>query len=792
MAILSSDHSEQLTRLVARQRRELERLRAEAAARTVTDLARGILMERLGCSAAEARSQLATIAAEAGADVIDLAVQIVGDGGWQPPPARPGSGNGGDPGQAPADADVRAAGAAEPLPAAAGGEGTPNRAPLAAAAIELAADAPGIAAAILEEALTSLGAVAVAIWLIAPDGALDLAGQAGFGAREASRWRRIPPGIGSLAERAARHPDGVWLPRGAAGAGRVPLIGRWTGGARAVVPIRTAGSVLGSLEVCWPGPLAEFDLPTQRQITALADLCGQALGAMPAGGEQAAADPAQPILGLLEGLHDSVIFARALRGDDGAVTDFLITNVSPGFRDPAGRRAGALADQTLLEAFPAAALPGSLYDLALDVLASGEPRQVSGDFGALPVGTMTGAPATVRIARLFDGVVMTWRHAAETERLTTLLQHAQRLGRIGSWEENLITGAVHWTEPTFAVFGREPGKPIRLGEIAAHVPADDAAVVDSFRSTLLREASATAAVFRIIREDDGSIRQIRAFAEPVTDQAGTLVAVRGAYQDVSSQYHMQVALAATREQLSDTQDRALEEHRLATRLQEAITPQSSHLVAAAGLDVAARYRPAGQVHLVSGDWYDAVLLPSKEVMLVVGDVAGHGIDAVTGMVALRNCLRGLAITGAEPAELLGWLNNAAYYLTDGILGTAICGIYDPATRTLRWARAGHIPPVLVRAGQARTLRQPSGLLLGAAADAVYQQATTTLRLDDTLLLFTDGLIERRDQSIDDSLRTLLDNASRPVRDLDEYTDLVMAGATSDTGDDACLLAVTLR
>ncbi|MDA8322200.1 MAG: ANTAR domain-containing protein, partial [Actinomycetota bacterium] len=80
MAILSSDHSEQLTRLVARQRRELERLRAEAAARTVTDLARGILMERLGCSAAEARSQLATIAAEAGADVIDLAVQIVGDG----------------------------------------------------------------------------------------------------------------------------------------------------------------------------------------------------------------------------------------------------------------------------------------------------------------------------------------------------------------------------------------------------------------------------------------------------------------------------------------------------------------------------------------------------------------------------------------------------------------------------------------------------------------------------------------------------------------------------------------
>ncbi len=80
---------------------------------------------------------------------------------------------------------------------------------------------------------------------------------------------------------------------------------------------------------------------------------------------------------------------------------------------------------------------------------------------------------------------------------------------------------------------------------------------------------------------------------------------------------------------------------------------------AAGLDVTARYRPAGPGSLVSGDWYDTVLLPSKEVLVVVGDIVGHGLDAVTGMVAMRNGLRGLSITGAGPATLLGWLNGAA-------------------------------------------------------------------------------------------------------------------------------------
>ena len=122
------------------------------------------------------------------------------------------------------------------------------------------------------------------------------------------------------------------------------------------------------------------------------------------------------------------------------------------------------------------------------------------------------------------------------------------------------------------------------------------------------------------------------------------------------------------------------------------------------------------------------------------------------MVAARNALRGLAATEEGPAELLGHLNYAACHLTEGIAGTVVCGRYDPQTRVLHWARAGHLPPVLVRDGAARALPLPDGVLLGLDPDAQYEEASTQLRVGDTLLLFTDGLIERRSGSISDALR----------------------------------------
>jgi serine phosphatase RsbU (regulator of sigma subunit) len=281
------------------------------------------------------------------------------------------------------------------------------------------------------------------------------------------------------------------------------------------------------------------------------------------------------------------------------------------------------------------------------------------------------------------------------------------------------------------------------------------------------------------------------------DAAGSVVALHGAFQDVSAHYHTQVALAATRDQLADSEQRVAEEHLLALRLQQAIMPPDEQPIEASGIDVAVRYRPVGEGHLVGGDWYDTLLLPGKDVLLVVGDVAGHGIDAVTGMVAARNSLRGLAITGSGPAELLRMLNGVMCDLTSGVVGTVVCGLYTPDTHVLRWARAGHLPPVLVHGGTAAELPLPGGVLLGMDSDAEYEEKIQLLQSGDTLLLFTDGLIERRDRSIEDVLDDFVAVAAEPGDGAGELTaavqaDRIMASAVSDTGDDACLVAVRIR
>ncbi len=744
-----------LNALVARQRRELDRLRAAAASRSVVDLARGMLMEQLGCTAAEAQRQLTRLARESGIGVTELAVQVTRA---QPPGEPP------EPGM--------------------------HQVSLAGATIETAASGNAVADALFGEALAGLGAAAVAIWLTEPDGGMALAGEAGFGNHEASRWRRLHPEMRSLPQQVARDGIEAWWPAGPPAGDDRPLPGRWRGGAWAALPLHDAGATLGALLICWPEPLGEFPVPLRRQLTAVADVTAQALGIRLSQGDLPTGHQAAGVLALLDSLLAGCLFARAVRDPDGRVTDFRVEHASDGFRDPAGRGAAELTGRHLLELYPEGVAADGLFDRCLAALDSGEPQLLSGAAVAAP-----GETASARIARLYDGVVIAWRAPGETDRLAALLQHAQRLGRIGGWEENVRSGEVSWTGPTFALFGLPPGDPVPVADLPAHVLAEDIPAVQGFREALLHGRMESAAAFRLVRTDDGSVRQIRAYAEPVTDPGGAVIAMRGVYQDVSADYHTRLAFAAAREQLADSEERAAEEHRLAIRLQEAITPRSAgpdELVEAAGLDVAARYRPSGEGNLVSGDWYDTVLLPSKKVLLVVGDIAGHGLDAVTGMVAVRNSLRGLAITGAGPGTLLDWLNRAAAHFTDGVLGTAVCGLYDPADRTLCWARAGHLPPILVRDGVAEQLPLPEGVLLGADPDASYAEEVTPLRLGDTLLLFTDGLIERRDQPIDDVLATLIRAASRPVGSIGGYADHLLDQAASNTGDDACLVAVRVR
>jgi serine phosphatase RsbU (regulator of sigma subunit) len=150
------------------------------------------------------------------------------------------------------------------------------------------------------------------------------------------------------------------------------------------------------------------------------------------------------------------------------------------------------------------------------------------------------------------------------------------------------------------------------------------------------------------------------------------------------------------------------------------------------------------------------------------------------------------------------LNGVMCNLTSGVIGTVVCGLYSPDTHLLRWARAGHLPPVLVHGQTARELPLPGGVLLGMDPDADYEEVTQTLRPGDTLLLFTDGLIERRGESIIDVLEEFVavvaaqapapadPSQGQPELTAAVQADRILASAVSDTGDDACLVAVRIR
>jgi serine phosphatase RsbU (regulator of sigma subunit) len=252
------------------------------------------------------------------------------------------------------------------------------------------------------------------------------------------------------------------------------------------------------------------------------------------------------------------------------------------------------------------------------------------------------------------------------------------------------------------------------------------------------------------------------------------------------------ALAEAQGLLADSEQRAAQEHEFALQLQRAIMPDRVCLVAEDGIDIAVSCRPAKPGDLVAGDWYDVLHLPNGELLLVVGDIAGHGIEAVTGMVTARNALRALAVTGLAPGELIGKLNRAACLLIEGMTGTVVCGLYDPATGTLRWARAGHLPPVLIRDGEALLQPMPEGIMLGVDSAAEYEQLAVELHRGDTLLLYTDGIFERRAGSITDALADFAAAAVPADPDLDRHVGRILANVGSDTGDDACLLAVRIR
>ncbi|MDV9175885.1 SpoIIE family protein phosphatase [Streptomyces sp. W16] len=367
------------------------------------------------------------------------------------------------------------------------------------------------------------------------------------------------------------------------------------------------------------------------------------------------------------------------------------------------------------------------------------------------------------------------------------------LSRVGSAEWNLLTDAASWSGELYQILGRDPAAPpLTLDELPSLVLDEDRPGLTAMVTDCLVDAKPIDGEFRVVRPD-GVVRTVHMMGEPVLDADGGTASMWAVLRDVSELRRSQRTVSETRDSLQRHRHHAQTERRLAVELQEAVLPpwRGSLRLPHQGpetLDLAARYLPSSTSALIGGDWYDALQLSDGATLLSVGDLTGHGVAVTSGMAMLLGALRGMAMAGTEPGQLMSLLNQLLDATVQPALGSAVCCRYRPETRTLTWAQAGHPAPLLFRDGTGRLLSAPDGVLLGATSGASYGQAEETLEAGDVLLLHTDGLVPGHSGAA--AVDQLLDLAPRfgEARTAQDCVRMVVEKfGDSERTDDACVL-----
>jgi hypothetical protein len=311
-------------------------------------------------------------------------------------------------------------------------------------------------------------------------------------------------------------------------------------------------------------------------------------------------------------------------------------------------------------------------------------------------------------------------------------------------------------------------------------PSQGASPLDAHYLELFRRMGATSAV----------VAPLRARREVI----GALTVARGGSQRPFTEQDLPLVDDLARGLALGTDNARLyqETRNIAERLQRSllpVLPEIDHL------QLAARYAASSTTAQVGGDWYDCFTLPSGDTALVIGDVTGHNLDAAIAMSQLRSMLRGIAVDRQEPPEtVLRRLDMANHSLYREATATCIYGlIKGPADGPweLVHSSAGHLPPLLISEdGRTRFLEGGSGLLLGMDPEMPRPRANDAIPAGSTVLLYTDGLIERRDESLSHAMDRLRRHAAALAREpLDVLCDELLIGLGAGSDDDIAVLAV---
>lgn len=490
---------------------------------------------------------------------------------------------------------------------------------------------------------------------------------------------------------------------------------------------------------------------------------------------------------VLPAIPASAVLLEPVWDEAGAVLDFRIAAGnrvrSADWLEAPDRQVG----QRFLEARPGAAHSGLLAALA-EVVDTGRPlagRVV--DYTEQRLGRIHRAPLLYSAARCGEQVLATWRPVQSQAELLTI--DAQYLASMGWGNWDLLSGKVTWSEGLSRIFHADVRMPWSLEQLCDALLADDLTAFSEFLASVLagEEPAWTRIRFLVL----GELRTLDLLGRPVAGTDGRPWAVNLVARDLTPQIRSRRRLAET-ERESDRLRRQTEaERRVADALREAILPTHSEALAAVGLTVAASYRPAEPDAAVGGDWYKCRLLPDGRVLVAIGDASGHGLDAVARMAQQRHALAGLAQTGASAGEITTWLNELVCSDPAGQTATVVAGHIDD-DKFLRWADAGHPAPLLLRDGSVELLgTEQRGPLLGALPGYAYETSSTPLRQGYLLVLYTDGMVERRNEDVTVGIERLANAvAASPSLEPQQLIDTLVADPDiAGQEDDACVLAI---
>ncbi|MEV6520744.1 SpoIIE family protein phosphatase [Longispora sp. NPDC051575] len=711
----STDPVEALSGMVARLRSERDGLRRAMRNRAVIEQAKGVLVERMAIDPQAAFDQLVQLSTHSNVKLVELAAALVATRAPAPAALDDGCLPGLEALDQLAAPDVpRPA----PVPVSADLEALRAQHQLLSARVATASSYDELAETLKDSSAGWPPPATVIVMESEADGALLLVGASGLSAESRSQWERVPP----IQD----------LPMVAATQTRSPVLVTdasedwWVSRAVLALPLLHDDRVVGVISLGWDAPL-EVDDEICAYLYALADPCARRFA------ELAAPGPGSPHEGVAEGRSDASVLpllVESLRRpavvlvpeyEDDRIVDFHAECGSPAAWELVAAEGLDASDGSVLTVLPQLGSQVLLPALA-EVVRTGESLELA-DVWVTPEreGVRGSYLVDLHAARLWDRVLVTWRAHSESDLLHEQLLFSEEVVDAGSFWWNLRTGETRWSPGLYRLAGRRPADgPLALDDVDRFVDPDDLAGVPKAVDDTLRGGRTLRTEVRGAGPLAG--RRLRLTAEPKTDPDGTLWGVLGTVQDITD-----TRPTGTRDPQSGMAA-AARRHRL---LDELLAPPPVRHDGA-GLSVAGR--PGGL-----GTWYDVVPAPDGGTVLLVGEVAGDG--AVAAAQRLRHAAAAYAVAGLAPGGLLAGLNAYLRQREPGRMATMVAARVAAGGRSVRWAVAGQVIPLLYPAADApRVLAGPLGLPLGVAEGVGYDESEGVLDPGDRLLLYPEGLV----------------------------------------------------